>query len=88
MMRVASGLDSLILGEPQILGQVKQAFNDAKHNGVVGNGLERLFQYTFKVAKQVRTETDIGNSAVSVAYASVQLAKHIFASLNKQTVYL
>ncbi|MDM7861191.1 glutamyl-tRNA reductase [Alteromonas sp. ASW11-36] len=88
MMRVASGLDSLILGEPQILGQVKQAFNDAKHNGVVGNGLERLFQYTFKVAKKVRTETDIGNSAVSVAYASVQLAKHIFASLHKQTVLL
>lgn len=88
MMRVASGLDSLILGEPQILGQVKQAFNDAKHTGVVGNGLERLFQYTFSVAKRVRTETDIGNNAVSVAYAAVQLAKHIFADLRNQTVLL
>ncbi|MBT0587324.1 glutamyl-tRNA reductase [Alteromonas oceanisediminis] len=88
MMRVASGLDSLVLGEPQILGQVKQAFNDAKHSGAVGNGLERLFQYTFSVAKKVRTETDIGNNAVSVAYAAVQLAKHIFAKLEQQTVLL
>ncbi|WP_100641781.1 glutamyl-tRNA reductase [Alteromonas facilis] len=88
MMRVASGLDSLVLGEPQILGQVKQAFNDAKHTGVVGNGLERLFQYTFSVAKRVRTETEIGNNAVSVAYAAVQLSKHIFASLDKQKVLL
>lgn len=88
MMRVASGLDSLILGEPQILGQVKQAFNDAKHSGAVGNGLERLFQYTFSVAKRVRSETDIGSNAVSVAFAAVQLAKHIFANLAKQRVLL
>ena len=88
MMRVASGLDSLVLGEPQILGQVKQAFNDAKHTGVVGNVLERLFQYTFAVAKRVRTETDIGSNAVSVAFASVQLAKHIFSKLENQSVLL
>lgn len=88
MMRVASGLDSMVLGEPQILGQVKQAFNDAKHTGVIGNGLERLFQYTFAVAKRVRTETEIGSNAVSVAFASVQLARHIFSKLENQTVLL
>lgn len=78
IMRVAAGLDSLILGEPQILGQVKQAFNDARHSGTVSAEFERLFQHTFSVAKKVRTETDIGANAVSVAFAAVQLAKHIF----------
>lgn len=88
LMRVASGLDSLVLGEPQILGQVKQAFNDAKHTGVVGNVMERLFQNTFAVAKRVRTETEIGSNAVSVAFASVQLAKHIFSKIEQQSVLL
>lgn len=88
IMRVACGLDSLMLGEPQILGQVKQAFTDAKNSGVIKGDFERLFQHTFSVAKRVRTETDIGANAVSVAYASVQLAKHIFSSLEKSRVLL
>lgn len=88
IMRVACGLDSMMLGEPQILGQVKQAFTDAKNSGVIKGNFERLFQHTFSVAKKVRNETDIGANAVSVAYASVQLAKHIFSSLEKSRVLL
>ncbi len=88
IMRVASGLDSLVLGEPQILGQVKQAFSDAKHSGMVDQSFDKLFQHTFSVAKRVRTETEIGANAVSVAFASVQLAKHIFADLSKRSVLL
>ncbi len=88
IMRVASGLDSLVLGEPQILGQVKQAYTSAKHSGTVNTQFERLFQNTFAVAKKVRSETDIGANAVSVAFASVQLAKQIFSSLDKTRVLL
>jgi glutamyl-tRNA reductase len=88
MMRVACGLDSLVLGEPQILGQMKQAYSQAKAAGSMALVMDRLFQRTFGVAKQVRTETEIGASAVSVAYASVNLAKHIFASLEKVRVLL
>jgi glutamyl-tRNA reductase len=88
MMRVACGLDSLVLGEPQILGQMKQAYSQAKAAGSMALVMDRLFQRTFGVAKQVRTETDIGTSAVSVAFASVNLAKHIFASLSKTKVLL
>lgn len=88
MMRVACGLDSLVLGEPQILGQMKQAYSQAKAAGSMALIMDRLFQRTFGVAKQVRTETDIGTSAVSVAFASVNLAKHIFASLDKTRVLL
>lgn len=88
LMRVASGLDSMILGEPQILGQVKQAFADAKNSGAVNGTFERLFQQTFSVAKRVRSETDIGANAVSVAFAAVQLAKHIFSSLSSSRVLL
>jgi glutamyl-tRNA reductase len=88
MMRVACGLDSLVLGEPQILGQMKQAYSQAKAAGSMALVMDRLFQRTFGVAKQVRTETEIGASAVSVAFASVNLAKHIFASLEKVRVLL
>lgn len=88
MMRVACGLDSLVLGEPQILGQMKQAYSQAKAAGSMALVMDRLFQRTFGVAKQVRTETDIGASAVSVAFAAVNLAKHIFASLEKAKVLL
>ncbi len=88
MMRVACGLDSLVLGEPQILGQMKQAYSQAKAAGSMALIMDRLFQRTFGVAKQVRTETDIGTSAVSVAFASVNLAKHIFADLEKAKVLL
>jgi glutamyl-tRNA reductase len=88
MMRVASGLDSLVLGEPQILGQMKQAYSQAKAAGSMSLVMDRLFQRTFGVAKQVRTETDIGANAVSVAFASVNLAKHIFARLDNVKVLL
>jgi glutamyl-tRNA reductase len=88
MMRVACGLDSLVLGEPQILGQMKQAYSQAKAAGSLALIMDRLFQRTFGTAKQVRTETDIGTSAVSVAFASVNLAKHIFGNLDKTKVLL
>ena len=86
--RVAAGLDSLILGEPQILGQMKDAFAQAHKHGATGKLLNRLFQQTFSVAKQVRTDTAIGASAVSVAFAAVTLAKQIFSKLSEQTVLL
>ncbi len=88
LMRVASGLDSLVLGEPQILGQIKQAYNHAKQANTVAQTLERLFQKSFSVAKRVRTETEIGVSAVSVAFAAVSMAKHIFDDLSKANVLL
>lgn len=81
LMRVACGLDSLVLGEPQILGQVKQAYNDARKLQAVDSGIEKLLQKTFSVAKRVRTETQIGGSAVSVAYAACTLARQIFESI-------
>ena len=88
MMRVACGLDSLVLGEPQILGQMKQAYSQAKAAGSMSLVMDRLFQRTFGAAKQVRTETEIGANAVSVAFASVNLAKHIFANLENVKVLL
>ncbi|WP_165312027.1 glutamyl-tRNA reductase [Vibrio ziniensis] len=88
LMRVSCGLDSLILGEPQILGQVKQAYADSRKNNAVDSSLDKWFQKAFSVAKRVRTETEIGGSAVSVAYAACTLAKHIFESLSDATVLL
>ena len=86
--RVASGLDSMVLGEPQILGQMKNAFQTASSVGATGKVLNRLFQHTFNVAKQVRTDTAIGENAVSVAYTGVNLARKIFSSLAEQNVLL
>lgn len=88
LMRVAAGLDSLVLGEPQIFGQVKQAYSQSRQVGTIQPAFERLFQKTFAVAKQVRTETDIGANAVSVAFAAVALAKQIFGKLDKVKVLL
>lgn len=88
LMRVSCGLDSLVLGEPQILGQVKQAYSESRDLKAVDPVLERLFQKAFSVAKRVRTETEIGGHAVSVAYAACTLAKHIFESLTSATVLL
>jgi glutamyl-tRNA reductase len=88
MLRVASGLDSLVLGEPQILGQMKQAFSTASEAGTIGVTLNRLFEHTFRVAKQVRTDTAIGASAVSVAFAAVSLSRQIFSDLSKHTALL
>jgi len=88
LLRVACGLDSMVLGEPQILGQIKTAYSDALHHQTVGKSLGRLFQHAFTVAKQVRTDTAIGNSPVSVAFAAVSLAKQIFTDLSKSTALL
>jgi glutamyl-tRNA reductase len=88
MMRVASGLDSMILGEPQILGQMKSAYAVAREAGTVGPLLGRLFQATFNTAKSVRTDTAIGENPVSVAFAAVSLAKQIFSNLNRSQALL
>jgi glutamyl-tRNA reductase len=88
LLRVASGLDSLVIGEPQILGQVKDAHKVARETGTMGRVLDRLFQHSFSVAKRVRTETAIGSSPVSVAYAAVSLAKQIFGNLSGYTAML
>jgi glutamyl-tRNA reductase len=88
ILRVASGLDSMVLGEPQILGQIKEAYMTANSAGVIGSQLNRLFQHTFAVAKQVRTDTAIGASPVSVAFAAVSLAKQIFSDLSERAVLL
>nr|WP_312509500.1 glutamyl-tRNA reductase [Pseudomonas luteola] len=88
MMRVASGLDSMILGEPQILGQMKSAYAVAREAGTVGPLLGRLFQATFNTAKSVRTDTAIGENPVSVAFAAVSLAKQIFSDLNRSQALL
>lgn len=88
MMRVASGLDSMVLGEPQILGQLKSAYQVAQEAQTIGPSLGRLFQQTFSVAKKVRTDTGIGANPVSVAFAAVSLARHIFSDLSKNTALL
>ncbi|GAB3370351.1 glutamyl-tRNA reductase [Azotobacter armeniacus] len=88
MMRVASGLDSLVLGEPQILGQMKTAYAVAREAGTVGPLLGRLFQATFSTAKTVRTDTSIGENPVSVAFAAVSLAKQIFSDLQRSQALL
>lgn len=88
ILRVASGLDSLVLGEPQILGQIKDAYSHAIDAGAIGQQLNRLFQHTFSVAKEVRTNTAIGSNPVSVAFAAVSLAKQIFTNLNEHTALL
>lgn len=84
MFRVASGLDSLVLGEPQILGQLKQAYQHAVDAGTLGKHLNQLFQHSFNVAKKVRTHTSIGTNPVSVASTAVSLAKQIFGDLSKR----
>ncbi len=81
LFRVASSLDSMVLGEPQILGQLKAAYGVAKSGGAVHGPLEGLLTRAFSVAKRVRSETGIGQMAVSVSYAAVELARKIFGSL-------
>jgi len=83
IMRVACGLDSLVLGEPQILGQLKSSYSVAREAGSAHSILMRLFESSFSVAKQVRTETAIGENPVSVAFAAVNLSKHIFSDLSQ-----
>ncbi|PWQ99167.1 glutamyl-tRNA reductase [Leucothrix pacifica] len=86
--RVASGLDSMVLGEPQILGQLKTALKTATDHKATGSKLNRLMQHAFSTAKKVRTETEIGSNPVSVAYTAVNLAKQIFGDLGRHTALL
>lgn len=88
LMRVASGLDSLVLGEPQILGQLKSAYSSALEAGTVNNQLSRLFEHCFSVAKRVRTETAIGENSVSVAAAAVNMARQLFSDFSDNTALL
>ena len=87
-MRVASGLDSMVVGEPQILGQFKECFEAAKRLGTMGPELGHLSRSTFRIAKRVRTDTSIGENSVSVASAAVTLARQLFSDLGKCSVLL
>lgn len=88
LFRVASSLDSMVLGEPQILGQLKDAYSAARQHGAVQNALDTILSRAFAVAKRVRTETSIGRNAVSVSYAAIELARQIFGDLRSKTVLL
>lgn len=88
LFRVASSLDSMVVGEPQILGQMKDAYQYALEHNVTGIILNKLFSKAFSVAKRVRTETNIASSAVSISYAAVELAKKIFGTLEDKRVML
>jgi glutamyl-tRNA reductase len=88
LFRVAASLDSMVVGEPQILGQVKEAFATARAAGTVSSQLEHLLQSAFAAAKRVRTETAIGSNSVSIASVAVELARKIFGSLQGRTVFL
>ena len=88
VFRVASSLDSMVKGEPQILGQIKDAYSTAAQSKACGLLLNKLLHRAFHVAKRVRTETRIGNSAVSVSFVAVELARKIFGTLEKKTVLL
>jgi glutamyl-tRNA reductase len=88
LFRVAASLDSMVVGEPQILGQLKSAYSAAKAQGALNGFLETVLTRAFSVAKRVRTETEIGVSAVSVSYAAVELAREIFGSLSNKKVML
>ena len=83
LFRVASGLDSMVLGEPQILGQLKNSYDRARGDNAINSILDRLFQHSFSVAKRVRTDTEIGSNPVSVAFAAVNLSKQIFGNLEE-----
>lgn len=88
LMRVAAGLDSMVLGEPQILGQLKDAVSLARESGTLGSKLHRLFQSVFAVGKEIRTQTGISNHPVSFASTISRLAKQIFADVTKKVVLL
>jgi glutamyl-tRNA reductase len=88
LFRVTSSLDSMVVGEPQVLGQVRRAYSIALEAGTAGRTLNRLVHHAFRVAKRVRTETGIGSNAVSISYMAVELGKKIFDSLQGQTALL
>ncbi len=84
LFRVACSLDSMVIGEPQILGQVKSSYLAARSAGAIRGHLDKVLQRAFVVAKRVRTETQIGNSSVSIASVAVELARKIFGSLKRR----
>lgn len=86
--RVASGLDSMVLGEPQILGQVKQSVRTAENSGTLGTHLNRLFQHTFSVAKEVRSQTAIGTQSISMSAAALKLAQNLFGDISRTRMLL
>src|SRR5215204_2386367 len=88
LFRVASSLDSMVVGEPQVLGQVRHAYSLALEAGTAGRVMNRLVHHTFRVAKRVRTETGIASNAVSISYMAVELGKKIFESLKGRKVLL
>ena len=88
LFRMAASLDSMVVGEPQILGQVKEAFAVARSAGTVAGQLEHLLQSAFAAAKKARTETGIGSNSVSIASVAVEMARKIFGSLQGRTVFL
>ncbi len=88
LLRVSCSLDSMLIGEPQILGQVKESYNGSLQSGAAGIILHRLFQYAFSVAKRVRSDTNIGSLSVSVGYLAVKLSKRIFDDLDNRSVLL
>ncbi|MGB6729383.1 MAG: glutamyl-tRNA reductase, partial [Terracidiphilus sp.] len=88
LFKVAASLDSMVVGEPQILGQVKEAFAVARAAGTIGGQLDHLLQSAFSAAKKARSETGIGSNSVSIASVAVELARKIFGSLNGRTVFL
>ncbi|MEW5768611.1 MAG: glutamyl-tRNA reductase [bacterium] len=88
LFKVAPGLDSMVAGEPQILGQVKKAYQIACEARTIGPYLDHLFQRTFSAAKRIRTETGIGKGAISISFAAVELAKKIFGDLSSKTVLI
>jgi len=88
LVRVSAGLNSMVLGEPQILGQIKSAFAVSQESGGIGDSLSKLFPEAFRLAKRVRTDTAIGENPVSVAYAAVDLAGRIFSDLGNRTALL
>ena len=88
LVRVAAGLNSMVLGEPQIFGQIKSAFAVSQESGGIGDSLSKLFPEAFRLAKRVRTDTAIGENPVSVAYAAVDLAGRIFSDLSSRTALL
>ena len=87
LFRVAASLDSMVVGEPQILGQVKEAFAVARTAGTIGGQIDHLLQCVFAAAKKVRSETGIGSNSVSIASVAVDLARRIFGSLEGRTVF-
>tara|TARA_B100001758_G_C18415740_1_gene619485 strand:- start:4069 stop:5331 length:1263 start_codon:yes stop_codon:yes gene_type:complete len=87
-LNVASGLDSMVIGEPQILGQLKDAFNEATEAGTIGKNLDRLFQYAFSAAKEVRTDTKIGTNSLSIANVAVSLTDQFYDDLSDKNALL